>query len=189
LPSIKGTKTEQNLLKAFAGESQARSRYTLYAEKAREEGYQHIANIFMETAENELYHAEQFMSFLEGGEVEITASYPVDIKTTIENLEYAAHGENYEHTTMYPEFAEIAQEEGFPKIAHKFKMIAKVEVEHEQRYLTLLQTIKDETVFKKDEPVRWKCIACGYVHTGVEPPKICPVCGKPHDYYELAQEY
>ena len=182
--SIKGTETEKNLLKAFAGESQARGRYTMYAKVAKKEGYQQIAAIFEETAFNEYQHAKQFFSFLEGGMVEITAAYPADIGTTKENLKFAAMGENEEYTKLYPTFAKIAEEEGFHEVAMKFNNISKVEIEHEKRYLTLLKNIEDGIVYKRDEKVRWKCRICGYIHEGKEPPKVCPVCGHTHDYYE-----
>ena len=165
--SIKGTKTEQNLLKAFAGESQARNRYEFFVKVAREEGYQQIANIFQKTADQEKQHAKRFFKFLEGGECEIIATYPSGkIGTTAENLKAAAAGENEEWTLLYPEFARIALEEGFPQVASAFKMIAKVEAEHEKRYLKLLKNIEDGTVFKKGEKVKWVCTNCGYVHEG-----------------------
>ncbi|NHJ04662.1 MAG: rubrerythrin family protein [Candidatus Heimdallarchaeota archaeon] len=187
--SIKGTKTEKNLLKAFAGESQARGRYTMYAKVAYKEGYQQISGIFEETAFNEYQHAKQFFSFLEGGMVEITAAYPTDIGTTKENLKFAAMGENEEHTVLYPGFAKVADEEGFPEVALKFRNISKVEVEHEKRYLALLKNIEDGIVYKRDKKVRWKCRVCGYVHEGEEPPKVCPVCGHTHDFYEFHCEH
>ncbi|NHJ84761.1 MAG: rubrerythrin family protein [Asgard group archaeon] len=186
--SIKGTETEKNLLKSFAGESQARNRYTMYAKKARDEGYRKIAEIFLETADNELEHAKQFFSFLEGGMVEITAGYPTDIGTTLENLKFAAMGEHEEYTILYPHFAEVAEKEGFPDIARKYRMISKVESEHEKRYLALHETVEKGTVFKKDKKVRWKCMECGYIHEGEEPPKVCPACGHSHEYYQLACE-
>ncbi|MFP4459883.1 MAG: rubrerythrin [Candidatus Zixiibacteriota bacterium] len=188
MPSIKGTKTEHNLLASFAGESQARSRYTYFAEKAREEGYQQIAAIFMETAENELEHAKRFFSYLEGGMKEIQAAYPAGvIGTTKENLKAAAEGENEEHTKLYPTFAEIAADEGFPEISRLWKNIAKVEVEHERRYLKLLGNIEKEMVFEKEEKVRWKCRNCGYVHEGTKAPKICPTCLYEKEYFELKE--
>ena len=170
--SIKGTKTEQNLLKAFAGESQARTRYTFFASVAKKEGYEQIGGVFLETAEQEKEHAKRFFKFLEGGMVEITASYPAGIiGTTPENLLAAANGENEEWDILYPEFAKIAQEEGFPQIATAFKMIAKVEVQHEIRYRKLLANIQDETIFKKAEETEWQCRNCGYVHTGTGAPQ------------------
>ncbi|NHJ32933.1 MAG: rubrerythrin family protein [Asgard group archaeon] len=188
--SVKGTETEKNLLKSFAGESQARGRYTMYAKKAKKEGYQQIAAIFEETAYNEYQHAKQFFSYLEGGMVEITAGYPTDIGTTAENLKFAAMGENEEHTKLYPEFAKIAEKEGFPEIALKWKNIAKVELEHEKRYLALLKSVEEGSVFKKPKKMRWKCRVCGFVYEGTEPPKVCPVCDHDHHHYELiCEEY
>ena len=189
MASIKGTKTEQNLLKAFAGESQARNRYTMYAKKARDEGYHQIAAIFLETADNELEHAKQFFKFFEGGEIEITAGYPTDIGTTKENLKFAAAGENIERTKLYPSFGEIAEKEGFSEIALKFKAITKIETEHEKRYLAFLNQVTKGTVFKKDKKVRWKCRECGYIWEGETPPKVCPFCGHSHEYYEVAVDY
>jgi len=186
--SIKGTETEKNLLKAFAGESQARNRYTMYAKVATKEGYKQIAHLFLETADNEYQHAKQFFNFFEGGVVEFTAGYPTDIGTTKENLKFAAEGEHEEHTLLYPSFADVAEKEGFKEVARKFRMIAKVEIEHEKRYLALLKTIEDGTVFKKSEKVRWKCQVCGFVHEGEAPPDVCPACGHSHEYYELACE-
>lgn len=187
--SLKGTKTEQNLLKAFAGESQARNRYEFFSKVAREEGYQQIANIFQKTADQEKQHAKRFFKFLEGGEVEITASYPAGkIGTTVENLKASAMGENEEWTLLYPEFAKIAQEEGFPQVAQAFKLIAKVEAEHEKRYLKLLQNILDGTVFKKGEKVKWVCSNCGYVHEGEKALDNCPACLHPQSFFELMEE-
>lgn len=187
--SLKGTKTEQNLLKAFAGESQARNRYEMFAKKAKKEGYEHIAAIFMETALQEKEHAKRFFSFLEGGMVEITASYPAGIVgTTAENLKAAAEGENEEWTDLYPAFAEIAREEGFPKIASAFKMIAKVEAEHEKRYLKLLQNISEDKVFMKDGKVWWKCMNCGYVYESAKALENCPACLHPQSYMKLKEE-
>lgn len=183
--SIKGTKTEQNLLKSFAGESQARTRYTYFASVAKKEGYEQIAAIFMETAEQEKEHAKRFFKFLEGGMVEITASYPAGmIGTTAENLEEAANGENEEWSDLYPEFAKIAEEEGFPQIAVAFKMIAKVEAEHEARYRTLLERVKAEKVFEREDAIEWQCRNCGYVHTGKKAPEKCPACVHPQAYFE-----
>ena len=183
--SIKGTRTEQNLLKSFAGESQARSRYTFFASVAKKEGYEQVAGVFLETAEQEKEHAKRFFKFLEGGMVEITASYPAGIiGTTIENLTEAANGENEEWDILYPEFAKIAQEEGFPQIATAFKMIAKVEAEHEKRYRKLLANITDGTVFKKEEKIEWQCRNCGYVHEGTDAPQTCPACLHPQAYFE-----
>jgi rubrerythrin len=189
--SIKGTKTEQNLLKAFAGESQARNRYTYFASAARKEGYEQIANIFIETAENEKEHAKVFFSYLEGGDVEITASYPAGmIKDTKTNLEAAAAGENLEWTTLYVNFAEIAREEGFIEVAQSFEQIAKVEKFHESRYRKLAANIANGEVFKKKAVIRWHCANCGYVYEGTEPPKECPACKHPQAFYEvLAENY
>ena len=165
--SIKGTRTEQNLLKSFAGESQARSRYTFFASAAKKEGYEQIAGVFMETAEQEKEHAKRFFKFLEGGMVEITASYPAGvIGTTAENLAAAAAGENEEWAELYPTFADIAEEEGFKEIAVVFRMIAKVEAEHEARYRKLLANVEAGKVFEKDEVIKWQCRNCGYVHEG-----------------------
>lgn len=183
--SIKGTKTEQNLLKAFAGESQARGRYVYFASAAKKEGYQQIAAVFEETAEQEKEHAKRFFSFLEGGMVEITASYPAGIiGTTAQNLAAAAAGENEEWTELYPEFAKIAMEEGFPKVATAFKMIAKVEEEHEIRYRTLLARVEAEKVFEREEEIEWQCRNCGYVHKGNKALKTCPACIHPIDHFE-----
>ncbi|MDR0768836.1 MAG: rubrerythrin family protein [Dysgonamonadaceae bacterium] len=184
--SIKGTKTEQNLLKAFAGESQARSRYTFFASTAKKEGYEQIAGIFLETAEQEKEHAKRFFKFLEGGMVEITASYPAGIiGTTIDNLAAAAEGEKEEWNLLYPQFEKIASEEGFPKVATAFKMIGKVELQHEIRYRKLLANLMDSSAFKKTEAVEWQCRNCGYVHTGADAPEICPACLHPKAYFEL----
>lgn len=183
--SIKGTSTEQNLLKSFAGESQARSRYTFFASVAKKEGYEQIAAVFMETAEQEKEHAKRFFKFLEGGMVEITATYPAGkIGTTAENLEAAAAGENEEWVDLYPEFAKVADEEGFPAIAVAFRMIAKVEAEHETRYRKLLQNVKDNKVFEKDEEIEWQCRNCGYVHKGKKAPNTCPACAHPQAFFE-----
>ena len=188
MASIKGTRTEQNLLKAFAGESQARNRYTYAASVAKKEGYVQIANIFLETAENEREHAKRFFKFLEGGDAEITASYPAGkIDTTLENLKMAAAGENEEHTILYPEFAKIAEEEGFLEISAAFSMIARVEVEHEARYNKLIANINNGEVFKKSSPVRWKCSNCGYVHEGAEAPQLCPACVHEKKYFEIKE--
>ncbi len=183
--SIKGTKTEQNLLKAFAGESQAKNRYTFFSKVAKSEGYEQIAEIFMITAMHEEQHAKQFFKFLEGGMVEITASYPAGvIGTTAENLRAAAMGENEEWANLYPEFAKIAEEEGFPKIATAFKLIAKVEKEHEERYRKLLERVENGTVFECEEEIEWVCRKCGYVHKGKKALKNCPVCNHPQGYFE-----
>ncbi|OJV63267.1 MAG: rubrerythrin family protein [Clostridiales bacterium 38-18] len=188
MASIKGTETEKNLLKAFAGESQARNRYQMFAKQAEKEGYRQIADFFMETADNERVHAARFFSFLEGGDLEITAMYPAGkVGTTLENLQAAAMGEHEEWEILYPEFARIAREEGFPKVAAAFEFIAKAEVEHENRYNKLAQNIMDGKVFKKDEVVRWKCNKCGYVHEGTEAPAVCPTCLHPQEHFELKE--
>ncbi|HKL10125.1 MAG TPA: rubrerythrin family protein [Clostridia bacterium] len=186
MPELKGTKTEQNLLKSFAGESQARNRYTFFAEMAIDEGYEQIAEIFEETAYNEKVHADIFFSFLEGGDLEITATYPAGkVGTTAENLKAAAMGEREEWTVLYPEFARIAEEEGFPKIAVAWKMISKVEKKHEERYSTLFKSVEEEKVFAKDSAVEWKCRECGYVHSGVKAPGKCPVCFVEQSAFEV----
>lgn len=187
--SIKGTKTEKNLLASFAGESQARNRYTYFASVAKKEGYEQIAAIFLETADNEKEHAKRFFKLLEGGDVEIQDSYPAGvIGNTAQNLEAAAAGENLEWTKLYKEAEEIARKEGFEEIAVQFKEIAEVEAEHEKRYRKLLKNIKEEKVFKKDKVVKWKCRNCGYVHEGKEAPKECPACAHPQSFYELLCE-
>jgi rubrerythrin len=187
--SIKGTKTEQNLLKSFAGESQARNRYTFFAKEAKKEGYEQISAAFLETAEQEKTHAKIFFKFLEGGPVEITAIYPAGkIGTTKENLLAAAEGEHEEWTSLYNHFADVAKEEGFVKIAAKFKLIATVEAEHEKRYRKFLKNIEDNKVFQKDEPVKWICRECGYVHEGPKALNMCPCCEHPMAYFELQAE-
>jgi len=186
---LKGSKTEQNLVKAFAGESQARNRYTYFAKQAKKEGYEQIAAIFEETAENEKEHAKVFFKHLDGGMVEITAEYPAGvIGTTGENLLQAADGEKMEWGTLYPDFGKIAEEEGFPEIAHSFRNIAKVEAQHEKRYRTLLGNIKEDKVFKRDKPMKWKCRKCGFIYEGEEPPQNCPACQHPQSYYEILAE-
>lgn len=183
--SIKGTKTEHNLLASFAGESQARSRYTLFAQKAIEEGYQQIAAVFMETAEQELSHAKQFFSLLEGGTVEITAGYPAGmVGTTLENLAAAAAGEREEWSDLYENFAKVADEEGFPKIAQLYRLIAKVEVMHEQRYIALMERVQNGEEFSQEEPVEWMCRRCGYTVKSKSAPKRCPVCGMDQGWFE-----
>jgi len=187
--SIKGTKTEQNLLKSFAGESQARNRYDMFAKAARKEGFEQIANIFEETALQEKEHAKRFFKFLEGGMVEITASYPAGkIGTTIENLKASAEGENEEWTDLYPQFATVAAEEGFTEIATAYKMIAKVEAEHERRYLKLLQNVSEDKVFIKDGKVWWKCLKCGYVYEAAKAFETCPVCLHPKAFMQVREE-
>ena len=173
---LKGSKTEQNLLAAFAGESQARNKYTYYAAVAKDEGFEQIAGIFQETADNEREHAKREFDFLKG------------IGDTEPNLKAAAEGEHYEWTQMYPEFERVAREEGFSEIADFFKEVAEVEEEHEKRYLALLKNLKEGKVFKKDKVVRWKCRNCGYIHEGSEAPEKCPACGFPQSYYELMAE-
>jgi len=187
--SIKGTKTEKHLLTAFAGESQARNRYTYFASQAKKEGYEQIAAVFLETADNEKEHAKRLFKLLEGGEVEIIASFPAGvIGNTKENLKAAATGENYEYTKMYPEFARIAEEEGFPNIAAIFRAIAVAEKQHEKRFLALLENIEKDRVFKRDRVVKWKCRNCGYIHEGTEAPEKCPACAHPRAYFELLGE-
>jgi len=187
--SIKGTKTEQNLLKSFAGESQARTRYDYFASAARKEGFEQIANIFQETALQEKEHAKRFFKFLEGGMVEITASYPAGkIGTTKENLKAAAEGEHEEWTDLYPHFAEVAQQEGFPEIAVAYKMIAKVEAEHEKRYLKLLQNVSEDKVFMKNGKVWWKCINCGYIYESEKALETCPACLHPKAFMQIKEE-
>ena len=189
MEGIRGTETERNLLTAFAGESQARNRYTYFASQAKKEGYEQIAAVFLETADNEKEHAKRLFKFLEGGEVEIRAAFPAGvIGDTKENLRAAARGENYEHTEMYPGFAQKAEEEGFNEIASVFRSIAVAEKQHERRYLALLENIEKGRVFKREEVVRWKCRNCGYVHEGVEPPEVCPACAHPRAYFELLGE-
>ncbi len=173
---LKGSKTEQDLMSAFASESQARNKYTYFAMVAKEEGFEQIAGIFLETAENEREHAKREFDFLKG------------IGNTKANLKAAAEGENYEHTQMYPGFEQVAREEGFSEIADFFKEVGEVEEEHEKRYLALLKNLKEGKVFKRDKVVRWKCRNCGYVHKGTEPPEKCPTCGFPRSYCELMAE-
>jgi rubrerythrin len=186
--NFKGSKTEKNLLAAFAGESQARNRYTFFAKAAKNEGYEQISAIFLETADNEMEHAKRFFSFLEGGMVEIQASYPAGIiGTTEENLQAAANGEHEEWTKLYVDAASIAKEEGFIDVASQFEQIVKVEEKHEARYLKLLDNLKKKTVFKKDKEVEWKCRKCGYIYVGKEAPKTCPACKHPQSFYELRE--
>ncbi len=186
---IKGTRTEKNLLTAFAGESQARNRYTFFASQAKKEGYEQIAAIFLDTADNEKEHAKRLFKFLEGGEVEIQAAFPAGIiGTTEQNLEAAASGEKYEYSVMYPEFARIAEEEGFKEIADIFRAIAVAEMGHERRYLALLKNLREGKVFKKDQPVKWRCRNCGYIHEGFEAPEKCPSCDHPRAYFEVYVE-
>ena len=187
--NIKGSETEKNLLKAFAGESQARNRYTFFSSVARKEGYEQICAIFLETADNEKEHAKIFFKYLKGGEVEITASYPAGkIGNTKENLLNAANGERMEWSNLYAEFERTARREGFKEIANSFKQIAEVEEKHEKRYRKLLENVKHGKVFKRDKIVKWKCRNCGYVHKGKEAPKKCPACSHPQAFYEMLEE-
>lgn len=189
MKSLKGTKTEKNLLTSFAGESQARNRYTYFASQAIKENYQQIAAIFLETAENEKEHAKRFFKFLEGGDVEITAAYPAGvIGDTAKNLAAAADGEKMEWTKIYADASKIAKEEGFDEISAVFKEIGEVEEQHEKRYRALLKNVKEGKVFKKEVVVKWHCRNCGYVHEGKEAPDVCPACAHPKAYYELLAE-
>lgn len=191
IKSIKGTQTEKNLLASFAGESQARNRYTYFASVAKKAGYEQISALFLETADNEKEHAKRFFKLLEGGDVEIAASYPAGIiGDTAQNLKAAAAGEHLEWTKLYQHAADVAEKEGFSEVAKQFQDIAKVETEHEKRYLKLLDNVKNNSVFKKDTVVKWKCRNCGYVYEGKEVPDACPVCAHPQAYYEvLAENY
>lgn len=185
MKSLKGTQTEKNLLTAFAGESQARMRYTMFSRTAQKEGFEQIAAIFMETAEQEREHAKRFFSFLEGGMVEITASYPAGkVGTTAENLLAAAEGEHEEWAVDYPKFADIADQEGYPVIANVFRKIALVEEQHEIRYRKLLDRVEKDAVFSREEETTWQCRNCGYVHTGKDAPKACPACAHPQAFFE-----
>jgi rubrerythrin len=184
--AVKGTRTEKNLLAAFAGESQARNRYTFFASEARKDGFEQIAGLFLETAENEREHAKVFFKFLEGGDAEITATYPAGrIGTTGENLLAAAEGELMEWGTLYPDFAHVAEEEGLAEVATAFREIGQVEAHHERRYRRLLENIANEEVFRKPQPVKWKCRNCGYVFEGAEAPAVCPACKHAQSYYEM----
>ncbi|MBN1556888.1 MAG: rubrerythrin family protein [Lentisphaerae bacterium] len=186
---LKGSQTEKNVLTAFAGESQARNRYTYFAGKARKEGYVQIAAIFEETADQEKEHAKRFFKFLEGGETEITGTFPAGIiGSTAENLQAAAEGEQFEWGTMYPDFEKTARDEGFGEIAAAFKAIAVAEKQHEKRYRDLAANVEQGTVFKKAEPVAWRCRNCGYLHEGTEPPKVCPACSHPQAHFEILAE-
>jgi rubrerythrin len=188
MKSLEGTKTEQNLLKAFAGESQARMRYDYFMKQAKKEGLEQIAAIFEETAINEKEHAKRFFKFLEGRMVEITATYPAGkIGTTLENLKAAADGENEEWTELYPEFAKVAEEEGFKEVAVAFKMIAKVEKAHEDRYRTLYNNLQEGHVFEREDKIVWKCRNCGYLHEGKKAPQKCPACLHPQSYFEIKE--
>ena len=189
MKSLKGTQTEKNLLASFAGESQARNRYSYFASQAKKEGYEQIAAIFLETAENEKEHAKVFFKYLQGGMAEITAMYPAGvIGTTDQNLKEAAEGEKAEWGTIYPGFADIADKEGFKDNALSYRNIAKVEAQHEKRYRKLLENVVKKQVFKKDKPVKWMCRNCGYVHEGSEAPEKCPACQHPQSYYEIKAE-
>jgi len=189
MSTLKGTKTEQNLLKAFAGESQARMRYDYFAKQAKKEGLEQISGIFAETALNEKEHAKRFFKFLEGGMIEITAMYPAGkIGSTLENLKAAAEGENEEWTELYPEFAKIAEEEGFKEVGDTFRMIAKVEKAHEDRYVKLYNNLEEGKVFEKDNKIIWKCRNCGYLHEGNKAPETCPACLHPQAYFEIKED-
>ena len=189
MKSLKGTRTEKNVLTAFAGESQARNRYTYFASQARKDGYIQISNIFSETAEQEREHAKRFFNFLEGGEAEVAASFPAGkVGTVAENLAAAAAGENYEWTTMYPDFAKVAREEGFEMAAKAFEAVAVSEKQHDRRYKALQANVEAGKVFKRDEPVMWRCLNCGYIFEGTEAPKACPACLHPQAYFELLGE-
>lgn len=194
MKSLKNSKTSENLLKAFAGESQARNRYTYYASQAKKEGYLQISKIFTETANNEKEHAKVFFKFLKedpelnGNPIEITSEYPVALGDTAFNLQAAASGENEEWSILYPEFAKVAKEEGYPEVAASFIKIAEVEKHHEERYKKLLENVKSESVFKKEEKTYWKCDNCGYIHEGTGAPEVCPACKHPKSYFELLVE-
>lgn len=189
MADLKGTQTEKNILTAFAGESQARNRYTYFTSQAKKEGYVQVSDIFAETANQEKEHAKRLFKLLRGGEVEITGAFPAgSIGTTVENLKASAAGENYEHTEMYPGFAKIAEEEGFNDIAVVFRSIAVAEKQHEKRYLDLAANIDADRVFKRDAPVVWRCRNCGYLHEGNEAPQICPACDHPQAHFELLGE-
>lgn len=189
MTQLKGSETEKNILKAFAGESQARNRYSYFAKVAKKEGYVQIAGIFEETAEQERTHAKRLFKLLEGGEVEITAAFPAGvIGSTLENLKAAAAGEHHENSSMYPEFAKIAEKEGFNDVAFIFKAIAVAESQHEKRYKALAANIETGRVFESDKEVSWFCKKCGYVHKGTKAPETCPACGHPQTYYERLSE-
>jgi len=189
MKSIKGTETEKNLLKSFAGESQARMRYTYFAKVAKTEGYEQISAIFLETADQEKQHAKKFFSYLEGGAVEITASYPAGIiSTTAVNLKEAAAGENEEWSDLYPHFADVAEAEGFSNIAATWRKIAAVEAQHEKRYLRLQARVDAGTVFSREEQTTWQCRECGHIHVGKEAPKACPTCAHPQAYFEVEKQ-
>jgi len=183
--TLKGSQTEKNLLAAFAGESQARNRYTFFASAAKKEGFEQIAGIFLETSDNEREHGEQYFKLLEGGDAEIVATYPAGvIGPTLDNLKAAAAGEHLEWTKLYPGFGDVAQQEGFKAAAAKFRSIAEVEQYHDRRYQKLIERVSSGTVFKREQAIKWKCRVCGRVHEGLEPPKMCPTCGHAQAYYE-----
>lgn len=189
MASVKGTKTEKNLLASFAGESQARNRYTFFASKAKKDGFVQIAKAFEETAEQEKEHAKRFFKFLEGGDIEITATFPAGIiGSTLDNLKAAAAGEHEEHSEMYPEFARIAREEGFEAIASVYESVSVAEKQHEKRYNDLADNIESGKVFKREKKVVWRCLNCGYLHEGEEAPQTCPACAHPQSYFELLGE-
>lgn len=189
MASIKGTQTEKNILTAFAGESQARNRYTYFSKQARKEGFIQIADIFAETADQEKEHAKRLFKLLEGGEVQISGAFPAGvIGTTLDNLKEGAGGENYEWTTMYPGFAKVAREEGLDHVAFIFEAIAVAEKQHEKRYLDLAHNIKAERVFKREASVAWRCRNCGFLHDGTEPPEMCPACAHPRAHFEILGE-
>ncbi|MDA3892793.1 MAG: rubrerythrin family protein [Salinivirgaceae bacterium] len=187
--SIKGTQTEQNLLKAFAGESQVKNRYEFFAKVAKKEGYEQISALFIKTASQEQSHAKTIFKYLEGGVVEITATYPAPkIGATIENLEAAALGENEEHTELYPEFAKVATKEGFKEISAIFKIIGKIEAVHERRFKKMFDNLNADQVFKREKSQKWECRKCGHIHEGKTAPKICPACRHPQGYFEIEAE-
>jgi rubrerythrin len=189
MSTVHGTQTEKNLLKAFAGESQARNRYTYFASQAKKDGYVQISTIFEETANQEREHAKRFFKFLEGGDVEITATFPAGmIRTTVENLKAAAAGENFEHTELYPGFAKTAREEGLDAVAQAFEAISVAEKQHEKRYLDLASNIEEDRVFKRSGSVVWRCRNCGYLHEGPEAPDVCVACVHPKAHFELLGE-
>ncbi len=189
MKTLEGTQTEKNLLKSFAGESQARMRYDFFSKQAKKEGLEQISAIFAETASNEKEHAKIFFKFLEGRPVEITATYPAGkIGNALENLKAAAEGENEEWTKLYPEFAKVAEEEGFDEIATAFKMISTVEKAHEERYKKLYNNLESGKVFRREGKVIWKCLNCGYLHEGESAPKICPVCSHPQSYFQIKED-
>lgn len=189
MASLKGSKTEKNLLLSFAGESQARNRYTYFSSQARKEGFVQIADIFEETASQEKEHAKRFFKFLEGGEIEITGAFPAGvIGSTLENLNAAAAGEHHEHTEMYPGFAKIAREEGFDAIAMVWDAVSVAEKQHEKRYLDLAANIEAGRIFKREQPVVWRCRNCGYLHEATEAPEMCPACAHPQAHFELLGE-